>query len=369
MFSQKVKGLFYAALVVLVSLALVSGCDQIGSFDRQEEEAAPGEIMIEEPSPGADDAAPERGSKTTPGAGQKSKIDEDGEDNLRGNSMGNLACGGFAAMQGDWVYYFAGQSDDGKRDAFYKMLSDGSGRTLVAEIESEDDLQVFASSINVVGPWLYYNNINIMKVDMETGESEPLAYEWAEGLTVIEDWVYYISVNYDGAIVKVKTDGSSHTILTEDATQHMVVTDDWIYYENASLIYRIDHNGENKAKVGSDHTRRFTIDEGWIYYISRDDNDRVYRVSLEGDQRSRVSESGAYLVNAYEGWVYFTSSSDDAKLYKVPGSGGEEIKLSLFATNGISILDNWIYLYDVDDYEAGLYKMDLDGGGLQKVHQ
>jgi hypothetical protein len=294
-------------------------------------------------------------------------VEEDTEQNWRGNSIGNLVGWGTAARQGNWIYYFVEQSDPETTGAFYKVRLDGSDNTLVAEIIPDDDRYFFVSSLNVIGDWIYYNDISVMKLNIETGELETLAHEWAEGLTVIGDWAYYISVNYDGAIVKIQTDGSNHTIVTDGSTQHFLVTEDYIYYEKGSSIYKIDHDGNNVTRVGNEQTRLFTILEEWIYYINFDD-DKIYRVDLEGNQRLQISESEAYLLNAYKDWVFFLNN-DDAKLYRVPSGGGEEIQISSFPTGGITIFDDWIFLYNVEAYDEGLYKMKIDGSELQKVYQ
>ena len=64
----------------------------------------------------------------------------------RGNTVGNLANNGLAAMQGDWIYYY--DYYDGFK--IYKIRTDGSVRTKVNDDDSGD--------INVVGDWIYYRN-------------------------------------------------------------------------------------------------------------------------------------------------------------------------------------------------------------------
>ena len=83
------------------------------------------------------------------------------EEYIRGNSVGNIGNNGFAALQGEWIYYK--NSDDDYK--LYKIKTDGSKRQKV----SDDTF----GCINVVGDWIYYSN-------------------WSEG--------------YE--IYKVKTDGS-----------------------------------------------------------------------------------------------------------------------------------------------------------------
>lgn len=360
--------ILFAALLI-ISLAGCSENSEADSLNEEKAEAEPGAAGEAETAEEAVENAKETGQDKTAAAETDADWDTNTEQNQRGNSIGNLTGWGLAARQGDWIYYFVEQGDTENNAAFYKIRPDGSSRTMITEIIPEYDRDIYASSINVVGDWLYYEDISVMKLNLETGKLENLAHEWAEGLTVVGDWAYYVSVTYDGAIVKIQTDGSNHTIVSDRPTQHIVVTDNYIYYENSSIIYRIDHDGNNNTRIGGGQTWMFTISEEWIYYINRDDDNKIYRIDLEGNQRSQISESGAYVLNAYKDWVFFTNSDDEAKLYKVPLEGGEEIQLSDFSTNGITIFDDWLYLYDSEAYEEGLLKMKIDGSSLQKVHQ
>jgi len=64
--------------------------------------------------------------------------------NTRGNSTGNITNGGYAAIQGDVIYYHNG-GDNGK---LYKIKTDGSGKQKLSDDK--------ADYINVIGDWIYY---------------------------------------------------------------------------------------------------------------------------------------------------------------------------------------------------------------------
>ncbi len=66
-------------------------------------------------------------------------VEKEAEQNWRGNSIGNLVGWGTAAKQGNWIYYFAEQSDPETMGAFYKVRLDGSDNTMIAEIIPDDD--------------------------------------------------------------------------------------------------------------------------------------------------------------------------------------------------------------------------------------
>lgn len=64
---------------------------------------------------------------------------------IYGNTAGNISNGGYAAIQGDWIYY----GDMGLSSGLYKIKTDGTDWQRLS-----DD---FASYINVVGDWIYYH--------------------------------------------------------------------------------------------------------------------------------------------------------------------------------------------------------------------
>ncbi|MCL1866505.1 MAG: DUF5050 domain-containing protein, partial [Oscillospiraceae bacterium] len=70
-------------------------------------------------------------------------IDNLAEPNAVGNTSGNNANFGLAAVQGDWVYYSCISG------GIWKSRTDGTGKTRIT-----DDSAFF---INVVGDWIYYN--------------------------------------------------------------------------------------------------------------------------------------------------------------------------------------------------------------------
>jgi hypothetical protein len=82
--------------------------------------------------------------------------------NEYGNTPGNIINGGYAAIQGDWIYY-NNASDDGK---LYKIKTDGSGRQKL-----NDDV---SSYINVIGDWIYYTDDigNICKIKTDGSERQ-----------------------------------------------------------------------------------------------------------------------------------------------------------------------------------------------------
>ena len=157
---------------------------------------------------------------------------------VRGNTVGNILNLGFAAQQGDWIYYTT-VDESGDICQLNKVRSDGSERTKLS-----DDLATF---INVVGDWIYYGSYNfeyeskygtdyfqLCKIRVDGSEKTKICDDNAWFVSVVDGWIYYISLMeediYEFKLYKIRTDGSERTKLSEDDVGYMSVVGDWIYY-------------------------------------------------------------------------------------------------------------------------------------------
>ena len=110
--------------------------------------------------------------------------------NTYGNSIGNLNNGGWAAGQGDWVYYSA-------FDALYKMKSDGS-------------------------------------------ETKKILDKSVHQMNVVDDWIYFM-LNFKDNVYRIKTDGSQQKLLLKNVSSFLVVNHKIYYTDSESgYLYRID---------------------------------------------------------------------------------------------------------------------------------
>jgi hypothetical protein len=98
--------------------------------------------------------------------------------NIYGNTSGNISNAGYAAQEGDWIYYF-NLGVDGP--ALYKIRTDGSGK-----MKLNSDV---STSINVVGDWIYYCKGRL----------------YDEGIYTL-----------NGPIYKIRTDGTEETIINDE---------------------------------------------------------------------------------------------------------------------------------------------------------
>ena len=137
-----------------------------------------------------------------------------------------LSNGGYAAQQGDWIYYSS-------TSGIYKTKMDGTETTKLGDEQ--------AKYINVVGDWIYYtyytNHISqgIYKMKLDGTEKTMLYNDTIPELMYVSgDWIYFTNGIYSGNLYKIKTDGSENTKISSDPIGYMNIQGDWIYYSNGA---------------------------------------------------------------------------------------------------------------------------------------
>jgi serine/threonine protein kinase len=248
--------------------------------------------------------------------------------NLRGNTAGNLANGGFIAIQDNWIYY-----SDKNSDALYKSRIDGSEK-----IKLSDDR---VDEINVVGDWVYYRNHS--------------SSVW-------------------GSIYKIRTDGTMRTQINHEESDHITVVGDWIYYRNADdgfSLYKIKNDGTELTKLSEEEFHGLDIDGDWIYFASMEDGRKIYRIQTDGTGKTRISDNYAYGINVIDDWIYYTSDIWDqvnpSNIFKIRSDGTELIKINDDNSWSMNINEGWIYYSNGDD-ESSLYKIRTDGTGRTRLN-
>lgn len=205
----------------------------------------------------------------------------DGPVNTRGNTIGNIANGGFVAQQGKWIYY-RNTTIDCK---LYKIKTDDTGETLLNDDKSK--------YINVIG-----------------------------------EWVYYVNESDGGKIYRIKTDGKDRTRLNTDKSNALNVLDGWIYYVNQTdnkKLYRITTDGKNRTKINDSKSAYPIVMNGWIYYINESKDKEVSKVKTDGSGGMILcGKGGASCLNLSGGTLYF--NNDWGSLFRV-GTDGSSYKM------------------------------------------
>jgi RNA polymerase sigma factor (sigma-70 family) len=239
-----------------------------------------------------------------------------------GNTRSNLNNDGFLAYYAGYVYF-------GSTGILYRMRSDGSELTVIADLTGtvwnfmymsiEDNLITFFSGVD----WYW---IDTDGTGLELIEN----YQWKHFINELGEWRY---INYA--------------------------------HDNGTLYRESNSEPRMYDKIADDLIFNFVLDGEWIYYINADDNNRLYKIHVDGSGRQRLSDMTDVLtLNIAGDYVYFTMLGG-RWIYKIHINGGEE-ELVLFNPGGASlrlnIAGDLIYFNaGVNDYEPYLFRIKDDG--------
>jgi len=281
--------------------------------------------------------------------------------NVVGNTPGNINNAGFAAIQGNWIYFL------GNLGEIYRMRPDGSRMEMINEKGG--------NSINVVGDWIYYINTYIYKMRLNGSRVTQLNSVESGYLTVIGDWIYYTNTDENMHVYKMKTDGSEVTKVVRDAVESFTIYGDWIYYSNFDdewAIYKIRTDGTGRERLDRDESEFVTAAGDKIYYMTPLDFESgveknvIFEINTDGTGKRLLWLQDADSLNLVDEWIYFSNIEDDGKIYRIPADIGalEGSRINNDFSQLINVVGDWIfYLYTDNDDMNFLTKIRTDGTG------
>lgn len=288
--------------------------------------------------------------------------------NAIGNTSGNLANGGLAAIQGDWIYYV---SWDGNYSAgnIFKINTDGTGLTQITDQT--------CNFINVVDDWVYYCNHNdylrAYKTKTDGTETTKVNDDGSTEISVAGNWIYYLNWEDRSKVYKIRTNGTDRTKVSDDVGFYLTVVDDWIYYINGDdgITYKIRTDGTDRTKVNDDPSSNLIVAGDWIYYKRyssedvSDDSSEIYKIRTDGTDRTKIIDEDCGKFNVVDDWIYFTKSNEYFSIYRIRTDGTEYTRVNNERSIGISIVNDWIYYCNRDDNR--MYRIRTDGSERQLV--
>lgn len=306
---------------------------------------------------------PDFASTSSKKSNQKPTVNKTDENvNLYGNSQGNLNGGGWAAIQGDWIYYST-------FDAFYKMKADGS--------HNQKIFGDAVSKINVVGDWVYFNrndnDISRMKTD---GSNYKVILKNVGRFVVANHKVYYTDSD-TGYLYRVDENGANKVLLIkQDCDLDLNVTDDAIYwYGKDAELCIADINGKNIKCIKDFYPNNLIVDGDFMYYSSNLD---VADAKTGKPIKQYFRETGGVgNMNISNGWIYFTYWEDSDCIYRLKTDGSQMQKLGNISATSLMVAGDWIF-YVKMDYEhnddgsisgssSDRYRMRVDGSDNQMI--
>ncbi|API88058.1 hypothetical protein BKP56_01350 [Marinilactibacillus sp. 15R] len=136
--------------------------------------------------------------------------------------------------------------------------------------------------------------------------------------------------------------------------------------ESMSTVSGLDHNGLGNTVENTNNYGYAVENEDHVFYV--EDSLNLVRTNQLFEQKTYLSEQtqgiGIDELNIVGEWLYYTRGEE---LIRSRFDGSErEIIYNLSYSSDIHIYENWIYFINFNE-DSALYKMDLNGGQLQKM--
>lgn len=275
--------------------------------------------------------------------------------NLYGNTAGNIYQGGSAAIQGDWIYFCT--SDD----KLYKIRIDDSECTLLT-----NDINSMMGYLNVTGNWIYYqyhqrNDWGIYRIKTDGTDKEKLTDGSGGNIVVVGNSLFYLTDNNELAKLDLQTKRRK-TFKIEYVNSFGIFKEKIIAYiaGNKSFIMDLDGNNIEELNFGNSFGKSCISEyDGFYYYV-----DIIHTVAttqrfimkrpINGGNPIKLAEGFSF--NIVKGWIYFDNSQDSNGLYKMKLDGSEKTKLTDGYCGQFSIVCDWIYYQN-----ASFYRIKTDG--------
>lgn len=286
----------------------------------------------------------------------------DGTGGLRGNYVGNIINAGYAAWQGNYIYYH----NDFQNGKIYKYNLGNN---------QNEGLNDYSSwSINVYGDYIIFSNqdrdYRIYSLKTDGSEQRQLNDDYSSNINVVNDWIFYRNWDDGNSIYKIRLDGTERTKINNDSSWHINVVGNWIYYRNqddGNTIYRIRENGSERSRLNNDRSWFINVVDNHIYYCNEDDGWKIYKLNLDGTNKLILNNDHAGYLNVVESRIYYVNRSDENKIYRIDLDGNNRSRINDDDSCCINVVGDWIYYKNMVAGEK-LYRIKVDGTNRETVN-
>lgn len=291
----------------------------------------------------------------------------------KGNIAGNIANGGLAVQNIDWVYY-------SNEYGIYRIHPIGGNSDFVNE--------TIGKSLNLIGDTLYYieediysENLGIHKMKAKGKKKETISRDRAKKIFLLGEYIFYINLDEGdnesfGPVYKIKIDGTNRKRITNENARDFSIADNEMFYINSddgNKIYKIGVDGKKNKKLANNEAKMPIVVDDWIYYINTDDDNHIYRMRRDGSDVFKYKEISTDMsFNVSDGYIYYSNRRDQGSLYKASINDERNyLKLNYETSSHINILEDKIYYITPSLYSEGFFikKIDINGGEVYGINE
>lgn len=343
-------GLLWAALILL-ALLLLSACGT-----EAESPSTEPSIVPQVTAPVADEQQPAA------------------EPTVYGNTVGNIANGGFVAEY-DGTLYYSLQTTGGDAPSGEIIMTDGSGEPVsVYSGPTPSCLNVIDGKLCFTGSGdkIYVLDLSDTS-DMQAARLGDLGA--TKAMIMADGSLYCVSIGDDMVwrIYRLDIESGACDELAEagQTTSGFAVGEDYIYYSCGDggtwSTFRLSIDGGEPEKIADAQLYSPCLEGDKIYYLDagEDGEAQIYSMNTDGSVINLLGEGiRASALNSDGEWLYY---SIDGAIYKAKMDGSEQTMLCELPDSykvSINIVDGQLYALNQDE---NLYCVSTDGGELQEL--
>ncbi|GHV17971.1 hypothetical protein FACS18949_06970 [Clostridia bacterium] len=235
------------------------------------------------------------------------------------------------------------------------------------------------------GDWTYISLYGISRENKATSEVQLISIDDADFLNVIGDWVYYCNKSDDGAIYKIRTDGTERTKISDEKCKILLVVDDYCYYgaEIETVVGDSYYYSLGLCKIRTDGTDKtvlfmdgevywFALDGAYIYFSGQISHSSLYpasyglyRMKPDGSEVKQIYEGQLFGFQIAYDKMYFSgefeeTGNDVGAFARIDITGSDFTILGEYAES-YNIVGDWVFYAEDDALDNSVYKMRTDG--------
>lgn len=256
---------------------------------------------------------------------------------VNGNSAGNLYNEGLF-VESDGIVYFA-NPDDGF--TLYSMNANGSDLTKLS-----DDVP---SYLNADTNYIYYTR-------NQSGDESQFSF-------------LHIDTN---SLCRIKKNGHGLTVLEHDLSTYAALVGNYIYYlhydkEDASTLYRIRIDGEDRTQVSTEPLYACASDDKYLYYSGQTSDHYIYKINTQTNASSAFLSVNAWMPIISGDYAYYMDLDRDYAIVRTSLSSGDTQVIVSDRVDSYNLDGNTIYYQTGDTDSPALCKINADGSNQSTI--
>lgn len=261
------------------------------------------------------------------------------EENVLGNSSGNLFNGGLFCEYENRIY-FSNPEDEGR---LYVMDADLSN---YKKLSSDT-----ATSINVAGKYVIYGRHN----DQQEHTNENV-----------------FSVSKTG-LYRVDQNGNNLKTLFDSVVNVVNLYGNTVYFQHNTTsgfgTSMIDIDKSNSGDLTEEPIFPYAIDNGYLYYVGVSKEHNVHRINLSNGQKETIYEGNTAYITFADDYLYFLDLENSHTLTRMQTDGTQKEVLVTEPTSTYNVTPDGTFLYyEVDNgTDNGIFRMNLKNGITQNL--